>query len=189
MSDTQLFKPIDAERRPTTYGIGTFLVDGQPKTTDKGYVSIPIRLEPIPGTNGVSMRFNLMFREEWFNGSTPESRADRFVYRRSVASSDPLAQGFLEALAESDSEFASLIASHNGTLRSDDIYSALCMREGATIGYRVEQRREKYGDTWVRTDRTDVTGFFAPTEDNVRRLEQRASNGRIRLTWKPYADN
>lgn len=183
-----MFRKLNAERIPPTYGLGAVHVSGEPQATASGYVMIPITIEPAEGTNGARVYFNLMFKEGWLNGNeTPETRGERFVYRRSVASSSRNLMGFLEAYEKVSEQFKETIGRviDNGVQFTPDIlYRALKHCEGAMIGYRLEQDREKMEDgTYIRTDRLSPVGFFVPEESRLRQIERTAETGKVRATW------
>lgn len=182
-----MFRKISFDRIPPTYGYGYLTVLGSPEETESGYIRIPIGIRPAEGTNGSLVRFNLLFKPGWLTGAeTPDTRGERFVYRRSIAGSSRDQTGFLEVLYHTSEKFRSMIdrAKNNGDVTPDLLYEILTACDGELIGYRLEQERERLDDgSYVRTDRMSPASFFSPTEENLDRLTRQAESGRIRVNW------
>jgi len=195
------FRAAEADALPKLACLGYVEKLGEGKITQKGvYHMQTIHIAPMEsGKKGV---VNFLYVPEWldagFNPATLKEEADGkalyFLYGKNIMSRQSMS--VLQGIAGSEENFNTL--SYNLITTEDKspegiqaVLQNFFNEVGPTIGYVLQQRREKTGEVdengkaiYELQPGYEVGSFFHPTDSEKARIAKQAANGKLVVTFE-----
>lgn len=188
---------VEVRKKPTLACLGFVKAVGEPKTNEKGTISVPIDIEALE--QGQGRKYFFSYTHEMLNGSFDPAEAssgDEFLYRKNLAVDDPenFDEGDVSALkamtGDSYDNVADRLIAVNGqgaegvaeVLRDSLLDLA---DQGLRFGYVLRQQYDKTGEVddagkavKKATKWYEVGSFYIPSERVIERLVKRSKKAK-----------